>query len=56
MSPGIALFSVKAFRTFSYAAKSFFGKVFFNPLLFASCTDTFIKWCKITRGMKRSAQ
>jgi hypothetical protein len=27
-----------------------------NPLLFASCTDTFSKWCKITRGMKRSAQ
>jgi hypothetical protein len=25
-----------------------------NPLLFASCTDTFSKWCKITRGMKRS--
>jgi hypothetical protein len=31
-------------------------KNFFNPLLFASCTDTFSKWCKITRGMKRSAQ
>jgi hypothetical protein len=29
---------------------------FFNPLLFASCTDTFSKWCKITRGMKRSAE
>jgi hypothetical protein len=29
---------------------------FFNPLLFASCTDTFSKWCKITGGMKRSAQ
>jgi hypothetical protein len=29
---------------------------FLNPLLFASCTDTFSKWCKITRGMKRSAQ
>jgi hypothetical protein len=29
---------------------------FVNPLLFASCTDTFSKWCKITRGMKRSAQ
>jgi hypothetical protein len=29
---------------------------FFNPLLFASCTDTFSKWCKITRGIKRSAQ
>jgi hypothetical protein len=29
---------------------------FFNPLLFASCTDTFSKWCKITRGMKSSAQ
>jgi hypothetical protein len=27
-----------------------------NPLLFASCTDTFSKWCKIIRGMKRSAQ
>jgi hypothetical protein len=27
-----------------------------NPLLFGSCTDTFSKWCKITRGMKRSAQ
>jgi hypothetical protein len=27
-----------------------------NPLLFASCTDTFSKWCKITRGMKSSAQ
>jgi hypothetical protein len=22
--------------------------VCFNPLLFASCTDTFSKWCKIT--------
>jgi hypothetical protein len=34
------------------------GKVFFfwNPLLFASCTNTFSKWCEITRGMKRSAQ
>jgi hypothetical protein len=33
-------------------------EIFFclNPLLFASCTDTFSKWCKITRGMKRSAQ
>jgi hypothetical protein len=31
-------------------------RIFFNPLLFASCTDTFSKWCKITRGMKRSAQ
>jgi hypothetical protein len=29
---------------------------FFNPLLFASCTNTFSKWCKITRHMKRSAQ
>jgi hypothetical protein len=29
---------------------------FVNPLLFASCTNTFSKWCKITRGMKRSAQ
>jgi hypothetical protein len=29
---------------------------FFNPLLFASCTGTYSKWCKITRGMKRSAQ
>jgi hypothetical protein len=29
---------------------------FFNPLLFASCTNTFNKWCKITRGMKRSVQ
>jgi hypothetical protein len=29
---------------------------FFNLLLFASCTDTFSKWCKITRGIKRSAQ
>jgi hypothetical protein len=27
-----------------------------NPLLFASCTDTFSKCCKITIGMKRSAQ
>jgi hypothetical protein len=27
-----------------------------NPLLFASCTNTFSKWCKITRGMKKSAQ
>jgi hypothetical protein len=26
------------------------------PLLFASCTDTCSKWCKVTRGMKRSAQ
>jgi hypothetical protein len=23
-----------------------------NPLLFASCTDTFSKWCKITRSQK----
>jgi hypothetical protein len=29
---------------------------FLNPLLFASCTNTFSKLCKITRGMKRSAQ
>jgi hypothetical protein len=29
---------------------------FVNPLLFASCTNTFSKWCKVTRGMKRSAQ
>jgi hypothetical protein len=29
---------------------------YLKPLLFASCTDTFSKWCKITRGMKRSAQ
>jgi hypothetical protein len=29
---------------------------FFISLLFASCTHTFSKWCKITRGMKRSAQ
>jgi hypothetical protein len=28
----------------------------FESLLFASCADTFSKWCKITRGMKRSAQ
>jgi cyclic AMP-responsive element-binding protein 3 len=35
------------------ALKFFF---FMNPLLFASCTNTFSKWCKITRGMKRSAQ
>jgi hypothetical protein len=27
-----------------------------NPLLFANCTDAFSKWCKITRGMKRSVQ
>jgi hypothetical protein len=27
----------------------------FNRLLFTSCTDTFSKWCKITRGMKRNA-
>jgi hypothetical protein len=26
---------------------------FLTPLLFASCTDTFSKWCKITRGVKR---
>jgi hypothetical protein len=32
------------------------SSIFLNPLLFASCTDTFSKWCKITRGMKRSAQ
>jgi hypothetical protein len=33
-------------------------KTFFclNPLLFASCTNTFSKWCQITRAMKRSAQ
>jgi hypothetical protein len=24
--------------------------LFVNPLLFASCTNTFSKWCKITRG------
>jgi hypothetical protein len=31
-------------------------QIFFclNPFIFASCTDTFSKWCKITRGMKRS--
>jgi hypothetical protein len=29
---------------------------FVNLLLFAICTNTFSKWCKITRGMKRSAQ
>jgi hypothetical protein len=29
---------------------------FFYLLLFASCTNIFSKWCKITRGMKRSAQ
>jgi hypothetical protein len=29
---------------------------FFNPLLFASCTNTFSKRCEITTGMKRSAQ
>jgi hypothetical protein len=35
----------------------FFVFLFFvNPLLFASCTNTFSKWCKITRGKKRSAQ
>jgi hypothetical protein len=30
--------------------------LFLNPVLFASCTNTFCKWCEITRGMKRSAQ
>jgi hypothetical protein len=39
--------------TSKYAQHIFF---FVNPLLFASCTNTFSKWCKITRGMKRSAQ
>jgi hypothetical protein len=33
-----------------------FTNKFFYLLLFASCTDTFSKWCKVTRGMKRSAQ
>jgi hypothetical protein len=28
----------------------------FESPLFANCTDTFSKWYKITRGMKRSAQ
>jgi hypothetical protein len=40
-------------RNLSYAVFEFF---FVNPLLFASCTNTFSKWCKVTRGMKRSAQ
>jgi hypothetical protein len=31
-------------------------RIFLNPRLFASCTDTFCKWCKITRGVKKSAQ
>jgi hypothetical protein len=39
-------------RLFDYGYRN----IFFNPLLFASCTDTFSKWYKITRGMKRSAQ
>jgi hypothetical protein len=32
--------------------------IFYNPLLFASCTNTFSKCCEITTttGMKRSAQ
>jgi hypothetical protein len=35
-----------------------FDNIFFNPLLFASCTNTFSKCCEITTttGMKRSAQ
>jgi hypothetical protein len=37
-------------RTFP---KHFF---FVNPLLFASCTNIFSKCCKITRGLKMSAQ
>jgi hypothetical protein len=33
-------------------------RVFFvlNPILFASCTCTFSKWCKSKEGVKRSAQ
>jgi hypothetical protein len=30
--------------------------IFFNPLLFASGTDTFSNWYNITKDMKRSAQ
>jgi hypothetical protein len=29
---------------------------FANPLLFASCTNTICKWCKVTRGIKRGVQ
>jgi hypothetical protein len=43
------------FKIYNYLCSSQYPN-FFNPLLFASCTDKFSKWCKITRGMKRSAQ
>jgi hypothetical protein len=36
--------------------RNFACTLFFNPPLFASCTNTFSKCCEITRGMKRSAQ
>jgi hypothetical protein len=41
----------------SIVARQRLGKIVFsfNPLLFASCTNTFSKCCEITRGMKRSA-
>jgi hypothetical protein len=55
--------SIHNFRNWCYYAWNenyqnilFHSSVFFNFLLFASCTDTFSKWCKIPRGMKRSAQ
>jgi hypothetical protein len=45
-----------SFRTlFKCLTQFLHSRFFFNPLLFASCTDTFSKWCKITRGVK-SAQ
>jgi hypothetical protein len=37
-------------------AKLMSTTLFFNPHLFASCTNTFSKCCEITRGMKKSAQ
>jgi hypothetical protein len=43
------------YLAFFYSLEEFF-LFLFESLLFASCTNTFSKWCKITRGMKRSAQ
>jgi hypothetical protein len=47
--------SVKT-RYWTTTEQQTFFFVCLNPLLFVSCIHTFSKWCKITRGMKRSAQ
>jgi hypothetical protein len=44
------------FTFYSFCGNRAVQIFYLNLLLFASCTDTFSKWCKITRGMKRSAQ